>query len=721
MKLFPKLILAFSVAALICSAFGAAIVHAVDAAGEQSARATAQRVEAATAPTAAAVRDALAALRPDTSEAAAQARASLAALPASAPAADDLAATRAALAPARRYGLALLVVPFLLALGLGVLISQTLGRRLRRIREGARAIGAGDLTARIGDTSADEVGEVARALDETAAELARSMVSQAHLDAVIESIPDPFGVIDGEGNVVRVNRAAAAIFGREAEDVVGMPAVELFASQPEEVMAFAMALSGTDAITGLDSHFRRSNGEQVPVRLSAAKLPADDERCGLVMVAQDVTEVRRTHEALVTAKEAAEEANQAKSEFLANMSHEIRTPLNGVIGMTALAPRHRPLGGAARVTSVDPVVRRGPPRRDQRHPGLLEDRGRACWSSRPSPSTCATCAEDALDLVAYRASEKGLDLAYEIGDGVAARVVGDATRLRQVLVNLARQRREVHRGGRGRARGGPVRPRRRAGARPPPRRLRGGAPPERPRHRHRDRARPAGRPSSSRSRRPTPRRRAATAAPGSASPSRAASSTRWAAGSGPRAHRGGAPPSTWPSRPRPSPAPRRPRACDGIAALAGRGVLIVDDNETNRRILQVQAEKWGLIPTLTASAAEALAVVDGGTPFAVALLDYQMPDVDGAALARTLHARRPDLPLVVLSSMHHAPGRPAGRPGRHLPKPIKPDQLCRAIVAAVGPAQEAPAAPLAPAAPIAACPLRPWPLRSASSWPRTTP
>ena len=703
MKLFPKLILAFSVAAMICSAFGLAIVRAVDAAAEESARATAERVEASTVSTRAVVRDALTALRADTSEAAAEARAILAATPAPATV-DDHAAAREALAPARHYGLALLVVPFALALGLGVVISQTLGRRLRRIAERARAIGDGDLTARISDASADEVGEVARTLDETAGALAKSMVSQAHLTAIIESIPDPFGVVDGEGNVVRVNRAAAAIFERDAEDVVGMPAVDLFTSQPEEVMAFGMALSGNDFVTGLESHFRRPSGERVPVRLSAAKLPANgEERGGLVLLAQDITEVHQTHEALIAAKEAAEEANQAKSEFLANMSHEIRTPLNGVIGMTGhlldtdLTEEQREFAavirssGEALLGVINDVLDFS-----KIEAGMLE--------LEAQPFDVRTCAEDALDLVAYRASEKGLDLAYEIHEDVPARVVGDATRLRQVLVNLLANAVKFTEAGEVVLEIVPCDPdavpahvRRlddcEAGLHLSVRDTGIGIAPDRLEALFD----PFTQADTS-----TTRKYGGTGLGLTISRSLvdAMGGRIWAEstpGRGTTFH------VAVPAEAVPGAQPAR--ACDGIAALRGQGLLIVDDNATNRRILQVQAEKWGLVPTVTASAAEALAAVDGGATFAAAVLDYQMPDVDGAELARALHARLPALPLVVLSSMHQAPDVPPGLLAATLPKPIKPGQLCRAIVGAVepvGPAEQpAPSpAPLATVTPL---------------------
>jgi CheY-like chemotaxis protein len=115
--------------------------------------------------------------------------------------------------------------------------------------------------------------------------------------------------------------------------------------------------------------------------------------------------------------------------------------------------------------------------------------------------------------------------------------------------------------------------------------------------------------------------------------------------------------------------------------LRGRRVLIVDDNATNRHILNLQTQGWGMVPRDTSVPAEALAWLRQGEAFDVALIDHQMPDMDGPTLGSEIKRLRPQLPLLLVSSLgqREAGGKPECF-AAFLLKPIRASQLYDALV-----------------------------------------
>jgi PAS domain S-box-containing protein len=185
----------------------------------------------------------------------------------------------------------------------------------------------------------------------------------------------------------------------------------------------------------LELPMRTARGNDRWVRVQGEPRLEDGRCVQITGTLQDVTERHHAAQQLRAAKDAAEAANRAKSEFLANMSHEIRTPLNGVIGMTGLL--------------LDT-----PLRDDQReYAEIARSSGESLLavlndildfskieaghlSLETTDFDPAEVCEQALDAIALRAGEKNLELVFDVDPGLPARVSGDPTRLRQVILNL---------------------------------------------------------------------------------------------------------------------------------------------------------------------------------------------------------------------------------------------------------------------------------------------
>ncbi len=250
-----------------------------------------------------------------------------------------------------------------------------------------------------------------------------------------ENNPIPTGVVDLESyKFLEVNNAAINHYGYSREEFLAMNIMDL--SSPEDIDSLQEALK-TIKTRESDTAERKhclKDGTVIDVHLSWHNLDFDDHSAMLI-VAQDITESKRAHEELRQAKEAAEIANKAKSEFLANMSHEIRTPMNGIIGTISLLAETQltaeqqeyvetiRLSGDALLNVINDILDFS---KIESNEIELEEH----------PFRIETCIEETFDLYAIQADQKNIDLVYWIDEKIPQVVVVDATRLRQVLVNL---------------------------------------------------------------------------------------------------------------------------------------------------------------------------------------------------------------------------------------------------------------------------------------------
>jgi PAS domain S-box-containing protein len=464
--------------------------------------------------------------------------------------------------------------------------------------------------------------------------------------ALINNVVDGIILIDAGGFIVEFNPAAERIYGYAACEIIGRTLQVLVPADDATYLAVIADCSAPRDARASATVVRelagvRKNSERFELELSVTPTPLDGQIM-FTAVVRDITDHKRAQQALINASEAADQANRAKSEFLANMSHEIRTPMNGVLGMTELLidtqldPLQRDYADTIRdsakslLTVVNDVLDYS-----KVEAGKLE--------LESIDMDLRDVVEDVARLIAMQAHHKQLHVTAHVDPNLPDRVVGDPGRVRQILLNLGGNAVKFTERGEVRiALQVTSSDRQQLQVRCEVRDTGIGIPPERI-----DKLfKPFSQLDSSMT-----RRFGGTGLGLSIARSLAAlmggeihvestvgqGSVFWFT-------------ATFIA----SAKLAMPRLKTN---LTGRRVLIVEENESNRRTLSAQLERCGVQPASAASPQAALALIDkahsDANPFHVALIDQHMPGFDGAKLGGILSSdpRNRSLHLVLLSSM----------------------------------------------------------------------
>jgi PAS domain S-box-containing protein len=534
--------------------------------------------------------------------------------------------------------------------------------------------------------------------------------SQQRLADVIDFLPIATIVIDRAGRVTAWNHATEQMTGVMAKDMLGKGDHEYgipFYRERRPILIDLVCASREELDT-VYTHIKQLQGvlsaEAVCPALpgggrhllgfATALHDSQGTVVGAIECIRDITDFRQTEAELKKAKDSADAANQAKSVFLATMSHEIRTPMNAIIGMTGLlldsdlSPPQRDFAqtirdsGEALLTIINDILDFS-----KIEAGKLD--------LECQPFDLRACVESSFELLGHRATEKGLEMGYLIDASVPPTVIGDSTRVSQILTNLVGNAVKF-------TENGEITVTANAAVAEAPAEY--------------DNAHYAHLLSSVRTGKwyeirfsvkdtglgiPADRmdrlfqsfsqidssmaRKYGGTGLGLAISRRLSEMMNGRIWAESEPGKG----STFSFTIRVEAA----NADIKLAHLSGdqpvlrdRRVLIVDDNTTNRKILALQVQSWGMHVREAATPAEALEVISSGAPLDIAILDMQMPGMTGLALAGELRKHRDEksLPLILMSSIGHVsedPGTPLFF--ARLSKPVRQSKLYNTLLEAL--------------------------------------
>jgi two-component system sensor histidine kinase/response regulator len=334
----------------------------------------------------------------------------------------------------------------LVSAALAVWITRSITRPLRHAVQTAIRVASGDLRDNIRVQTRDETGQLLAALKEMMQSLAaneelrrRASHVEARFKALLEAAPDAIVIVDRTGQIELVNS--------QAEKLFGYPRVELLAQRIESLIPARFGEKHPDHRdsvfsspcirtmgAGLELYGRRKDGSEFPVEISLSLLETEE---GILVSSaiRDITDRKAIENELKEKNLALKSASRAKDLFLASMSHEIRTPMNGIIGTLEVLQQSSLMGPQVELVNLI---------HESAHSLLtiIDDildfskieAGR--FEVEHLPMSVADVVEKSCNLLNLLAERKGEILTVFADPTIPTTVLGDASRLRQILINL---------------------------------------------------------------------------------------------------------------------------------------------------------------------------------------------------------------------------------------------------------------------------------------------
>jgi PAS domain S-box-containing protein len=315
--------------------------------------------------------------------------------------------------------------------------SSKINDRIEDINKLIFEIAAGNFDYKIKRTdSHDELEAIVTGINMLVEELKISTVSRDYFDNILKGVVDLLFILDQNYQIHTINQVVTNALGYELNELLGQHFFSLANESTSAVNNVTDSISTNKNINHVEFYLKTKDGHVIPTSCSVSQLYDNQgHRNGILIIAKDITQQKLSEEELRRAKGYAEAANEAKSRFLANMSHEIRTPLNGILGLTELM-----LNETTNETHREYMQ-------------IVKDSGQ----------NLARLINDILDLskiesgklvlekidfnfnetilsnlhpYKHLAAQKKLKLNYFIDKKIPSRVIGDPTRINQIIVNL---------------------------------------------------------------------------------------------------------------------------------------------------------------------------------------------------------------------------------------------------------------------------------------------